>query len=98
VGAGQKHPRDVKMELAKKIVATYHDPAAAEGAAAEFVSVKQKGNLPANIPAVAIAEKTINIVDLVAATGAATSKSEARRLVAQGGVKIDNQKKTISKR
>jgi len=34
----------------------------------------------------------------VAATGAATSKSEARRLVAQGGVKIDNQKKTISKR
>lgn len=90
VKSEQIHPRDVKKQLAKRIVEIYHDPEVAEKAMQEFVSVKQQGNLPANIPTVTITEKTINIVDLVAATRAMASKSEARRLVAQNGVKIDN--------
>lgn len=90
VKSEQIHPRDAKKQLAKRIVEIYHDPEAAEKAMQEFVSVKQQGNLPANIPTVTITEKTINIVDLVAATKATASKSEARRLVTQNGVKIDN--------
>jgi len=87
------HPRDVKMELAEKIVEIYYDRAAAESAAKEFISVKREGNLPANIPAITISGESTGIIDLVVATGAAASRSDARRLISQNGVKIDGQVK-----
>jgi len=88
------HPRDVKMELAKKIVLLFHDKKSANFAWQEFVRVAQKEQLPTNIPAVGIKEKELNILDLLVAVGAAGSKSKARQLVGQGGVHIDNQPKT----
>jgi len=87
----QKHPRDVKLELAKQIVAIYHNQAVAEAAKEEFISVKQKGNLPAQIPEVEVIQNPINIIDLIIATGVVASKSAARRLVEQNGVKINGQ-------
>ncbi len=85
------HPRDVKMEMAYKITADFCGAANADFARQEFVSVAQEGNLPVNIPVVAVKERSLNIPDLLVALGAVKSKSDARRLCDQGGVKIDNE-------
>ncbi|MFA6376815.1 MAG: tyrosine--tRNA ligase [Candidatus Paceibacterota bacterium] len=94
VGKEAVHPRDAKMELAHRIVSIFHNPGAADVARQEFVRVAQEGNLPSDIPTIAIKEKTLGVPDLLVALGAAASKGEARRLSEQGGVKIDGKVKT----
>jgi tyrosyl-tRNA synthetase len=89
----KRHPRDVKMDLAHRIVAMFHDKKSADLAREEFIRVAQEGQLPSDIPVVAVKEKTLNVPDLLVALGAASSKSEARRLSAQGGVKVGGQVK-----
>lgn len=85
------HPMDAKMTLARDIVAIYHDAEAASRAEAHFKRVFQKGKLPKNMPTHELAAPQ-NIVDLLAELGLAPSKSQARRLVAQGGVRLDGEK------
>jgi len=87
----KQHPRDIKMRLARAVVENYHNEAAVVAAEGEFISVKQEGNLPSEMPILVLIEKSMNIIDLVVATKAVASKSEARRLVEQNGIKIDNQ-------
>jgi tyrosyl-tRNA synthetase len=87
----EKHPRDVKMALAGEIVKIFYSQTLASGAAEEFRRVAQQGCLPSDIPATKINEKELNILDLLVAVKAAKSKSEARRLVEQNGVKISKQ-------
>ncbi len=82
------HPRDVKMDLAHRIVAIFYDKKQADAAKEEFVRVAQEGNLPSEIPAAEVKEKSLNIPDLLIALGAVGSKGEARRLCDQGGIKI----------
>jgi len=91
---GTKHPRDIKMDLAHRIVATFHDLNAADSAKQEFVRVAQEGKLPSEIPTIDIKEKSLNIPDLLVALGAVSSKGEARRLSEQGGVRISGALKT----
>ena len=88
--SGQIHPRDAKMELAREIVSIFHGDEAAADAEEHFKTVFQQRELPPDMPEYALSEAT-NIVDLMCAAGLASSKRDARRLVDQGGVKLDGQ-------
>ena len=87
---GSRHPRDVKMELAREIVTIFHDEAAAQAGEQHFVSVFQQHALPDDMDEVQIAQP-MNLVDLLIFTQAAKSKNDARRLIDQGGVKLDGE-------
>jgi tyrosyl-tRNA synthetase len=88
---GSLHPRDVKMELAREIVSIFHGDEAADKAEQHFRTVFQEGDLPPEMPTYAI-EGSMNIVDLLAASGLTKSKGEARRLIEQGGVRLNGEK------
>ena len=87
---GARHPRDVKMELAREIVSIFHGDAAAAEAEDQFKRVFQERELPAEMPEFALAQP-VNVVTLIVQAGLAASKGEARRLVEQRGVKLDGQ-------
>jgi len=84
------HPRDLKMELAREITGIFYGDEAAQAAEHAFVNVFQQHALPDEMEEVKIAQP-MNIVDLLIFTQAAKSKNEARRLIDQGGVKIDGE-------
>ncbi|MEK7122523.1 MAG: tyrosine--tRNA ligase [Patescibacteria group bacterium] len=86
---GALNPRDAKMRLAREIVTLYHGEEVAQNAEQAFVAVFQKKELPDEMPTFSLKKKTWNIVDLLVETALASSKSEARRVIAQGGVTID---------
>lgn len=92
--------RDLKAMLAKEIVKTCHGGKSAIIAEEEFNKIFREHALPAEIPEIQISNKSLNILDLLVKTKMASSKSEAKRLVLQRGVKINDQieddwKKTI---
>jgi tyrosyl-tRNA synthetase len=91
--SGDVHPREAKAELAGAIVRRYHDEEAAREARKEFNRVFKQGELPDDMPTVTIpnSEKKdgqVWIVKLVRLAGCAESNSEARRVIAQGGVSL----------
>ncbi|MCA9374471.1 MAG: tyrosine--tRNA ligase [Candidatus Gracilibacteria bacterium] len=87
-----ENPRDAKMRLAREIVTIYHDEKDAESAEQEFIQVFSKKELPSDIETKRLAEESLNIVELLSRTGLTSSKSEARRLIDGGGVRVDNEK------
>lgn len=87
------NPRNLKMRLAHTIVSMYHGKSAADKAQSDFISIFQKHSAPSDIKAVKLA-KPMSILDLLVKNKLASSNSEARRLVQQGGVKLGN--KTIA--
>lgn len=91
--SGKLHPRDAKMLLGKTIVRMYHDKEAAEKAEQHFVSVFREGSVPDEIP---VAEwkgnKESSVVDLLVEPQLLSSKSEARRMIENKGVKINGEK------
>ncbi|USG67197.1 tyrosine--tRNA ligase [Brevibacillus ruminantium] len=94
---GSIHPRDAKMNLAKTFVRMYHGEEAAEAAENYFKTVFQQRALPTDIPEVAVdlsayENGEANIVNLVFDLKLADSKGEARRMVQQGAVKINEEK------
>lgn len=87
------HPRNAKVRVAMDIVARYHGADAATAAFEEFERMFVKKDVPDVIDEVSIALPAISgVVDILAATGLAPSKSEARRLIQGGGVSIDGEK------
>ena len=88
------HPRQAKDLLARRVVARFHGDAAAAAASAEFARVFSQKELPAEMPVVAAPENPIGILTLIVAAGLAGSNSEARRLVQQGAVRLDERKIT----
>ena len=82
------NPRDLKMRLAREIVTQFHHADAAREGEAYFVRTIQKREIPEEMPEYRITAAT-SIVDVLAGTQIAGSKSEARRLIAGGGVRID---------
>jgi tyrosyl-tRNA synthetase len=80
---------EAKKRLAHEIVSRYHGDDAAAQAAAHFTRVHQQGDLPAEIPVYCTPHEAIGIVDLLVDAGLAPSKSQARRLIAQRGVRLD---------
>jgi len=88
------NPRDLKMRLAREIVAMYHDADSAKAAEKEFMRVFKDRGLPDNIPVfqISAADLPIWIVRLLVASGMASSNGQARRLISQGGVRIDGRR------
>ncbi|MFC1700819.1 tyrosine--tRNA ligase [Patescibacteria group bacterium] len=84
-------PRDAKAELAKEIVCFYYNKDKAEKAEQEFNKIFREKKEPTDMPVVKIKEAKIILVDLIIETKLISSKSEAKRLIEQGGVKIDNE-------
>lgn len=94
---GSIHPRDAKMGLARRLVERIHGPAAAAEAEAGFKRVFQQRGLPDAMPEVSIpkselADGRMWIVALLSRAKLVASNGEARRMVKQGAVKIDQEK------
>lgn len=93
--AAGRNPRDVKFELAREIVARFHDSAAAERAQAEFIVRFAQKSLPTDLPlqTVTSSDPAGELLPAVLkAAGLATSNSEAVRKLAEGAVRIDGEK------
>jgi tyrosyl-tRNA synthetase len=96
-----RHPMDAKLALAQHIVARYHGSDAAQSAREEFQHRVRDREFPAEPDARVVltaadlpnaAESAMPILDIVARTKLVPSKSEARRLIVQGGIEIDDKK------
>jgi tyrosyl-tRNA synthetase len=85
---GTVHPRDAKMRLALEIVAAFYGKSDADSAQKVFVETFQKGSIPEDIPQRKI-QANLNLIDLLVTADFVKSKSEARRLIEQNGVKFD---------
>jgi tyrosyl-tRNA synthetase len=91
---GSVNPRDIKMGLAREMVARFYNGAVAEEAEREFQRMFRSGGLPDEIdePLVRISgleSEPIGIIALLVQAGLAPSNSEARRLIQQGAVRVD---------
>ncbi|WP_281772585.1 tyrosine--tRNA ligase [Haemophilus parahaemolyticus] len=86
-----KNPRDVKILLAKEIIARFHNEDAANAAEQEFINRFQKGAMPDEMPEFTF-EGEIGLATLLKEAGLVPSTSEAIRSAQQGGVKIDGEK------
>jgi tyrosyl-tRNA synthetase len=91
-----KNPRDVKIDLAKELIARFHDEAAAQAAHDEFINRFQKGALPDEMPELEITAEggEIGIANLLKEAGLVGSTSDAFRMIKQGAAKIDSEKVT----
>lgn len=90
VERGEVHPMEAKKKLAWEIVAAFDGEEAADRAAAHFERVHQQRELPPDMPTYVLTGPT-DIVEIIYGAGLARSKSDARRLVQQGAVKLDGQ-------
>ncbi|MBI4672469.1 MAG: tyrosine--tRNA ligase [Chloroflexi bacterium] len=89
--ADSVNPRDIKMKLAYDIVRQFHNANAARNAQEEFVRVFSKRELPSEMESFAL-NAPMPIIDLLVAAKFAPSKSQARQLIQQGGVKLNDEK------
>jgi tyrosyl-tRNA synthetase len=94
VQAGARHPRDVKDELARRVVAKFCGEAAATTASAEFARVFSERQVPTDMPEVTLTEGTLGLMALLVKAGLAESNGEAKRLVQQGAVELAGAKLT----
>ena len=85
------HPRAAKDALARAIVGEVHGAEAAEAAAAEFTRRFRDHQRPSEVPAVALEARSWTLPALLKEAGLAQSTSEARRLIQQGGVRVDGE-------
>jgi len=91
-----KNPRDVKIDLAKELIARFHDEAAATAAHQEFINRFQKGAMPDEMPEFEMSPEggEIAIANLLKDAGLVASTSDAYRMIKQGAAKIDGDKIT----
>lgn len=89
--SGARHPMSLKFDLARIITADFHGTQAAEDAERSFRSVHQRRELPDSIPEIALpaADAPLVLAKLLQQSGLTATTSEARRLLQQGGVKVD---------
>lgn len=94
VAAGA-NPRDVKIELAKEIIARFHDQAAADAAHQDFIQRFSKNALPDDIPQLSVScdGDSMPIANLLKEAGLVDSTSEAIRMIKQGAVKLNGDTK-----
>ena len=91
VEAGELHPMEVKKSLAEELVARFHGAAAAQSARDYFETRYQRKSLPSDIKKRFTASEPTWICRLLVDLNFAKSGSEARRLIAQGAVRVDGQ-------
>lgn len=88
------NPRDIKIELAKELIARFHDESAAEQAHKDFIQRFQKNAIPDEMPEfeVSISDGGLIIGNLLKTANLVGSTSDAMRMIKQGAVKIDGQR------
>jgi len=93
VASGERHPMDVKKELARTIVTEFHSADDAAAAQAEFERVFSARDLPQDLPTVDVPLEgpAVLLAKALVAAGLASSNSDARRLIQQGGVKVQGE-------
>ena len=89
--SGKLNPREAKTKLAREIVSIYHGQRAALKAEREFERIFKEKKLPSKILKVPIKEKSLNVLDLLVKTKLTSSKSEAKRLILQKGVRVNKE-------
>ncbi len=92
--SGELHPRDAKAGLGEKIVSFYYSPEMGAEARKEFDQIFKDKGLPDEIEEIVLGSSSMDAVTLLKEAGLVASKSEARRLIEQGGVKINHEKIT----
>jgi tyrosyl-tRNA synthetase len=94
--ADGRNPRDVKFELAREIVARFHDAAAADAAQRDFIARVSEKGVPADLPpkVVPVDATGLRLGNLLKEAGLAASTSEANRKIDEGAVRIDGAKVT----
>ncbi len=86
------NPRDAKVDLAKSIIKDFHSTGAAQAAEEDFNRRFVKKEVPDEIDERQLTAGSYKLVDLLTETGMAASKGEAKRLIEQGGVKLNGEK------
>lgn len=88
------NPRDVKFELAKEVVARFHDQVAADAAHNEFINRFKHGQMPDEMPEYEfqLAGDSFLIANLLKQAGLVASTSDANRMIKQGAVKVNGEK------
>ena len=84
------NPRDMKMDLAREIVSLYHTAEEVDQAEERFKMIFQMGQKPKDIDTINAEKENFDLIQIVVDKGLVSSKSEFRRLLAQGGVKIND--------
>lgn len=92
VASKAKHPREVKVNLAKTLVARFHSQTAAQAAEDEFNRIFVDKGMPDQIEEYEVSAQSVSLVQLMTMAGMTASNSEASRLITGGGVQIDQQK------
>jgi tyrosyl-tRNA synthetase len=90
VNAGITHPRDAKMKLAREVVSIFYGEADAGSAQEAFVKMFQQKEIPDEMPEFQL-ESGQTVLDVILAGKLSASKSEARRLIDQKGVRLDGE-------
>lgn len=85
------NPRDAKALVTRKIVARFHSSHLAISAQQDFERVFQEKQLPKKIPTIKVGDVAVVLVDLLIKARLASSRSQARRVISEGGVRIDGQ-------
>ncbi|MBI2636085.1 tyrosine--tRNA ligase [Candidatus Peregrinibacteria bacterium] len=87
------NPKDAKMRLAREVVTLYHGSVSAKHEEDQFIKIFSRHELPEDIKAVT-AEKGSLVIEVIVLEKLARSKSEARRLIEQGGVHLNGKEVT----
>lgn len=85
------NPRDVKARLAREIISIYYNKEDALKAEQEFEKIFKEKQFPSKMTEIKITESKLDILDLLMKTNLISSKNEAKRLVEQGGIKINEE-------
>lgn len=91
-GRGERNPRDIKVELAKRIIADFHSAADAQRAEEGFNRIFRSKQAPDEIEERTVTYATWELKELLVELGLAASKAEARRLIEQGGVSVNGER------
>jgi len=86
--SGNVHPRDAKMKLAREIVSIFYSEAEAKSAEEAFVRLFQQKEVPDDMPEFAL-KAGMTVMDVLMGAGLVSSKSEAKRLIDQKGIRLD---------
>jgi tyrosyl-tRNA synthetase len=90
LASGSLHPRDAKMKMAREITSIFYTDAEAESAQEHFIKTFQQKEVPDEMPEYQL-QNGQTIVDVILAAGMAESKSKARQLIDQKGVRLDGE-------
>ena len=90
--SGEANPRDFKVSLAKRVIADFHSEDAAAAAEEEFVRRFRNKEVPDEVEERVVTAQTWRLARLMVETGLASSMAEARRLIEQGGVRVDGER------